>query len=157
MQCPHHTSPQTAPHGNLPHSPTPPRLIENPTCLIRSIHLALTLFLCSTLYNYMMSTNIGFAHPSLLIPNRTSTHLNRSVTPITITRRRLRIVALASPPPPSLPTIEPAFADITTRLLATTADIGPFTNVDVETAGLIAAILAGALVASIIIIVIVRF
>lgn len=42
-------------------------------------------------------------------------------------------------------------------LLATRGDIGPFTNVDLETTGLVASISGGALIASLVILIIVRF
>lgn len=48
-------------------------------------------------------------------------------------------------------------ATVSTAVLASTADIGPFTNINVESTGLLVAILGGAIVASLLAIVIVRF
>lgn len=51
----------------------------------------------------------------------------------------------------------PPAASLAATLLATTADIGPFTNVNVESTGLVLAILGGVLVAVLVTTVIVRF
>lgn len=70
--------------------------------------------------------------------------------------RNARTVRATPPRMAFLPTAGPATV-AAAALLARTADIGPFTNVDVESALLFAAIGGGVLIASLVAFVIVRF
>lgn len=110
------------------------------------------------MYRYAFALPLSTARPSVrgLRPQRPATTALRPAlgspgAPRNGTRR-VRHTQMIAPAPAAA-----SAAALSARIIATTADIGPFTNVNVESAGLIAAIAAGGLVAAIIATVIVRF